>query len=146
MKRLVAIYFLSPFLLIGQAGRTYTKTLVAQVQPNSGFNIYCTSNQDGTGACNRTDNNLPIACLIIPGGVINCKEDQQASIQCVLYSSALNSQAYYYCTRRTDPGIRNNRIRDDRFAPQSTPTSSPVAPIGSPTSPIQNQFSDPLNQ
>jgi len=119
---------------------------ISQMPGSSGFNIYCTSNQDGTGSCNRVDNNEVVDCLMIPGGIINCKEKGESAIQCVLYSSTLNSQAYFYCTRRTQPGIRNNRINPDRFTPSSTPLSNPLTPTTNSNNPIQDQFSDPLNQ
>ena len=92
-------------------------TLIAQLQGSSAFSIYCTSNLDATGSCNRTDNNETISCEMIPGGIINCKEQGEPPIQCVIYSGVIGTQAYFYCTHRTDPGIRDNRINKQRFTP-----------------------------
>lgn len=129
---------------------------VAQLtDTSSGFSIYCTSNLDSTGACNRVDNDQPIACVVVPGGVISCKEKNQPPIQCVLYSAPLDTQAYFYCTRRTDPGIRNNRINPDRFSsPSKSPFNENESPLpalpGSidnmpaPTNPIPNPFRNVL--
>jgi hypothetical protein len=78
--------------------------------------------------------------------VINCKEKGEMAIQCVLYSSTLDSQAYFYCTRRTDPGVSSNRIKDDRFSPATPPATKTVDPINDTTDPIQNPFNDPFNE
>lgn len=110
--------------------------LIAQLPSSSGFNIYCTSNLDGTGACNRVDNNQSIDCLVIPGGVIDCKQPGETPIQCVLYSSILDSQAYFYCTRRTDPGVRTNRIKTDRFDTDPNPAPDPSLQNAGPTDPL----------
>ena len=107
---------------------------IAQVSDTStGFSIYCTSNHDSTGACNRVDNDLPIDCVVVPGGVISCKQKGQPPIQCVLYSAPLDTQAYFYCTRRTDPGIRENPINPSRF---SSPSKSPLNEIEQPLNPL----------
>jgi hypothetical protein len=100
-----------------QAFPPMPKQWVAQQPSSSGFSIYCTSNLDTTGACNRLDNNQPAACEMVPGGVINCKQENEPPIQCVIYRGVIGTQAYFYCTHRTDPGIRNNRINTQRFAP-----------------------------
>lgn len=104
---------------------TSPQSFIAQLPTGSGFNIYCTSNLDGTGSCFRVDNNQPIECLVIPGGVIDCKAPGEPPIQCVLYSSVLDSQAFFYCTRRSDPGVRDNRLKSDRFVQPTPPTASP---------------------
>ena len=119
-----------------------TYFLIVQERLKAGFDIYCTSNQDGTGSCNRIDNGQAVDCLIVPGGVISCKEEGESTIQCTLTTAILDSQAYFYCTRRTDPGIRNNRINPDRFSPVPAPTNKIFPPI---RNPIQNPFDDPFN-
>lgn len=106
--------------------------LAQSADSSTGFSIYCTSNLDSTGACNRVDNDQPIGCVVVPGGVISCKQPDQLPIQCVLYSAPLNTQAYFYCTRRTDPGIRPNRINQDRFSsPNKSPLNNPETPLPS---------------
>lgn len=98
-------------------------TWSTQSQASSGFSIYCISNQDSTGSCNRVDDSQPIVCEMIPGGLINCKDQKDVAIQCVLYSGVIGSQGYFYCTKRTEPGIRDNRINNQRFS-----TSNPITP------------------
>ena len=133
-----------------------SSAFVAQVSDqSSGFSIYCTSNLDSTGACNRIDNDQPIACVVIPGGMISCKEKSQQPIECVLYGVPLDLQAYFYCTRRTDPGMRDP-IKQNRFTPGSArnknnvdlPLEDPLPDIidtpPPPTNPIRNPFRDVL--
>ena len=119
---------------------------ISQIQATNSFSVYCTSNQDSTGTCNRTDNNNPVSCLIIPGGIINCKQEGEAPIQCVLYSSTLDSQGYFFCTRRTDPGIRTNRLNVDRITPLPGSNKNTLDPNTYPVNPIPNSLSDPFNQ
>jgi hypothetical protein len=116
-------------------------TLLSQL-PGSSFSIYCTSNLDTTGACNRVDNNQPVSCEMVPGGVINCKQPDELSIQCVIYSGVIGTQAYFFCTRRTDPGVRDNRINTQRFAPTTTTTPSPSKDPATVITPL----SDPLGK
>ena len=99
------------------------------------FSVYCTSNFDDTGSCTRTDNNQPIDCVLIPGGVITCKQDGVPPIQCILYGSVIDTQGYFYCTRRTSPGMTNSRINTNRFA---APLITPFTPPPSHLSPQQD--------
>ena len=92
---------------------------------NSSFSIYCTSNLDGTGDCTRVDNGSKINCEIVPGSIINCSQSVGPQVQCVLFSSIVNAQAYFSCSPRKDAGINPNRINTDRFSKQSSPALSP---------------------
>jgi hypothetical protein len=56
---------------------------------------------------------------MVPGDVINCKQKDEPLIECVIYSGIIDTQAYFYCTHSTDPGIRSNRINTQRFTPAS---------------------------
>jgi len=112
-------------------------TMIAQVSDSTtSFNIYCTSNYDTTGACNRTDNGQPIACVIVPGGIISCKEKLQQPIQCVIFGTPVGASAYFYCTRRTDPGIKP--VNQNRFAPSPAPSKNPLNDFDEPLEPIQD--------
>ena len=117
-----------------------TSSWVAQLPGSSGFSIYCTSNLDSTGACNRVDNNQPVACLIVPGDVINCKQKNEPLIECVIYSGIINTQAYFYCTHSTDPGIRPNRINTQRFTPASQKEKLRDETPNNTQSQLQNDF------
>lgn len=71
---------------------------------------------DSTGSCTRIDTGEIIACEMIPGGVINCKQDGNPPIQCINFSGVIGTQAYFYCTRRTSPGVKENRINTQKFS------------------------------
>jgi hypothetical protein len=119
--------------------------LISQQPVTPGFSIYCTSNLDGTGTCNRVDNNEAIPCLIVPGGVINCGQRNEISIQCVSYGASSDAQSYFYCTRRTDPGIRNNRLNTDRFAPLNPSNQTPAESKIPNSNPLQNPLTNPFD-
>lgn len=91
----------------------------------SSFNIFCTSNFDGTGECTRADNGSKLNCEIVPGSIINCSQPGGPQVQCVLFSSIVNAQAYFSCSPRKDAGINPNRINNDRFSKPSGPDISP---------------------
>lgn len=129
-------------LSLGLRSPSHSQHKLIQVSqlPESSFSIYCTSNLDSTGSCTRMDNNQPISCEMIPGGVINCKQQASSSIQCVFYSGVISTQAYFYCTRRTDPGINENRINNQRFSPVKSERVSPSNDLKN----IILPFSEPL--
>lgn len=62
-----------------------------------GFNVYCTSNLDGTGVCTNMETSRNLDCMIIPGQVIDCKSKSGKSFQCVIYSQYTTNQAEFYC-------------------------------------------------
>jgi hypothetical protein len=66
-----------------------------------GFNVYCTSNLDGTGVCSSMESGRKLQCIIIPGQVIDCKSRSGKSFQCVLYSQYTSNQAEFFC----DPSV-----------------------------------------
>jgi len=66
-----------------------------------GFNVYCTSNHDGTGVCTNMETSRNLDCIIIPGQVIDCKSLSGKSFQCVLYSQYTPNQAEFFC----DPSV-----------------------------------------
>jgi hypothetical protein len=78
------------------------KPLHAGAQPvYDGFNVYCTSNHDGTGVCTNMETSRNLDCIIIPGQVIDCKSYSGKSFQCVLYSQYTPNQAEFFC----DPAV-----------------------------------------
>jgi hypothetical protein len=139
--------------VLAQPVHSIDVNLLVQLPNSQAFSIYCTSNLDSTGACTRVDNSEPVSCEMIPGGIINCKQEGEPAIQCVIYSGVIGSQAYFYCTHRTDPGIRDNRINSQRFnrVNPSTPSSQQDGTILAPPSnftdipsPQNSEFSDPI--
>jgi len=129
-----------------QPPQTVKNEIVAQLPGSSGFSIYCTSNLDTTGACNKVENNESISCQMVPGGVINCKQQDEPPIQCVIYGGAIGTQAYFYCTHRTDPGIRDNRINSQKFIPGRTDSEAGEATPTNVLSPISDDLKTPLTQ
>jgi hypothetical protein len=78
------------------------KSTPVSAQPvYDGFNVYCTSNHDGTGVCTNMETSRNLNCIIIPGQVIDCKSVSGKSFQCVLYSQYTPNQAEFFC----DPSV-----------------------------------------
>lgn len=73
-----------------------------------GFNVYCTSNMDGTGFCTNMETNGSLDCIIIPGQVIDCKSASGRSFQCVIYSQITPNQAEFFC----DPSAERLLLQD----------------------------------
>ena len=126
-------------LLIGLPSEPAVKSILIAYNTSS-FTIYCTSNFDGTGECARADNGTKLNCEIVPGSIINCMQPGGPQVQCVLFGSIINSQAYFSCSPRKDAGINPNRINTDRFSKPSSPALSPDISPGSLT-----PLSDPFN-
>ena len=73
-----------------------------------GFNVYCTSNMDGTGVCTNLETNGSLDCIIIPGQVIDCRSTSGRSYQCVIYSQITPNQAEFFC----DPSAERLLLQD----------------------------------
>jgi hypothetical protein len=76
---------------------------------------------DGTGKCIRADNGLSINCLIIPGGVIACRDSEKRKYSCVQYGLIVSSQSEFFCQYD-----KNNLIRDSLLDLDSSPDSKKV--------------------
>jgi len=87
------------FLLV--AGTLVKPPHVSSQPVYDGFNVYCTSNHDGTGVCTNMETSRNLDCIIIPGQVIDCKSLSGKSFQCVLYSQYTPNQAEFFC----DPSV-----------------------------------------
>lgn len=61
------------------------------------FNIFCTSNKDGTGSCSDLASGQSLNCIIIPGNVIDCKNSLGNSLQCVLINQYNSKQSEFSC-------------------------------------------------
>ena len=70
-----------------------------QASPMDTFSIYCNSNMDSTGNCQRIDINLQIRCILIPGGVVACKDEKGNKYECVQYGAILAGQTQFSCQR-----------------------------------------------
>lgn len=93
----VAFRFTVVFVVacLGSQAKTYAQPVY------DGFNVYCTSNLDGTGVCTNMETSRNLQCIIIPGQVIDCKSRSGKSFQCVLFSQYTPNQAEFFC----DPSV-----------------------------------------
>jgi hypothetical protein len=78
------------------------QTLLAQSFDSDTTNIYCTSNQDGTGECINSDDNSIVDCTLIPGQVITCRDSQNQRLSCINYGSNQSSQGYFQCSPKNE--------------------------------------------
>jgi hypothetical protein len=69
---------------------------VAHASPDR-FSVYCTSNFDGTGECRRADTNESLACIMLPGAIIECRDSQDKDYECVQYGAIVSGQSEFYC-------------------------------------------------
>ena len=81
---------------------------------------------DGTGKCTREDNGSSINCLIIPGGVIACRDPKKHKYSCVQYGLIVSSQSEFFCE-----ADNKNMISDDLFEQDSKPKNN-SKPMDSP--------------
>lgn len=76
----------------------------------TGFSIYCNSNMDGTGNCNRSDNGNPLLCIMIPGQSIDCSDQNKQEFDCVQYGAVLPLQTQFFCIPEKSKSIEEPMI------------------------------------
>lgn len=64
---------------------------------NNAFNIYCTSNFDGTGDCKTEKEGEDLECIVVPGGIIACRNMSDEIFECVLFGEVIAAQAQFSC-------------------------------------------------
>jgi hypothetical protein len=79
---------------------------------NNLFSIYCTSNFDGTGKCRRIDDDSALSCIVIPGGIIACRDESMRKYECVQFGAIIASQTQFSCVLDDD-----NSVDDKMFEP-----------------------------
>lgn len=105
----------------------------AQGLPPGQFSIYCTSNLDGTGRCKRDDSGERIGCIMIPGGVIACRDKAKRKYECVQYGAVvLGSQSQFVCLPDSGNAISDHLFDVNTDTP-AIPKDSPSAPSPPPT-------------
>ena len=83
----ISFGFISLFLL-------ETKSILASTE----FSVYCSSNMDGTGMCNRQDSSQLLECMILQGSIIGCKDkDLNQKFRCIQYGNIIANQAQFSC-------------------------------------------------
>ena len=108
--------------------------LLTQLQQPE-FSVFCSSNMDGTGRCTRDDTDESLSCLVIPGGVIACRDKQKIRYECVQYGAILAHQTQFSCSRSA-----GNRLGDQLIdqPPLNTAPSAPLEVPGSTSVPQLN--------
>tara|TARA_B100002051_G_scaffold262590_1_gene285371 strand:+ start:664 stop:1083 length:420 start_codon:yes stop_codon:yes gene_type:complete len=78
--------------VISSLGSFFARPVLA----SSKFTVYCSSNMDGTGVCNKEESSEPIHCLILPGSIIGCKSDN-TQFRCIRFGQVIAHQAQFSC-------------------------------------------------
>ena len=71
------------------------------------FSVFCTSNFDSTGEC-ISETNESLHCVMVPGAIINCKNDEQVIFECVQYGIIIAYQSQFACEPDTDNSVDQN--------------------------------------
>jgi hypothetical protein len=105
-----AIAIAIPIVVINQIKIVAAENnLLAQSFDTEVVNIYCTSNQDGTGACVNSSTNDPFDCTLIPGQVISCRDSEKKRFSCINYGSNQSNQGYFQCTPKPPSPLRDHQ-------------------------------------
>lgn len=73
-----------------------------------GFNVFCTSNLDGTGVCSDPLSGRSLNCIVIPGQVIDCKNNLGYNLQCVLIGQYAQNQSEFFCNEQLSSAPSSN--------------------------------------
>lgn len=120
----------------------------SEFNSQAGFSIYCNSNMDGTGKCSRTDNGNPLTCIMIPGQIIDCSDQNKGEFDCVQYGAVMPLQTQFFCL--PDKGKSSGDTFVDKTStksptpvpPRAFPSSKPSASQENNRPKIRNPFSD----
>ena len=109
-----------------------TLLLLAATEPRaaksqSEFSIYCSSNMDGTGKCRKVESDEVVNCIIIPGGVVACKDTEQKKYECVQYGAITANQTQFACVLDTDNSVNDQLFEDSAPKPPDS-KSEPSQP------------------
>ena len=81
----------------------------AQMDDGS-FTVFCTGNHDSTGSClevSETEETKQLECIMVPGNIIDCKNETNEQIDCILIA-ATSAQAEFSCRKN-----RSNSINEE---------------------------------
>ena len=111
------------------------------------FSIYCNSNMDGTGKCNRVDNSETINCIMIPGQIIACRDKNNRRYHCVQYGAIVAWQTQFSClsskeNRSDDQFSESRNGAAEPSTPSDLPPSKPTTPNKQQPATIVNPFWD----
>jgi len=88
------------------------------------FSIYCSSNMDGTGKCRKVDSDEVLNCLIIPGGVVACRDIAKQMYECVQYGAITANQTQFACVADADNSVNDQLFERDLFEVPSNPKTN----------------------
>lgn len=63
---------------------------------------------DGTGKCRRIDSGESLTCVMIPGGIIACKDLFKAKYECVQYGAVAANQTQFVCEPDADGSVQDS--------------------------------------
>lgn len=101
------------------------------------FSVFCTSNFDSTGKC-VDENNGELECIIVPGGIIACKNAKKEIYECVQYGSIIANQSQFACELDTDQSINSDLFSKNRSDVEFKDKSNNSSDRTLSTSPNQN--------
>lgn len=132
---------LSPIRLLLFLG--FISSTALQAQGLETFSIYCTSNLDGTGKCRTEDGDDAINCLIIPGGIIACKDAKKKKYECVQYGSITAKQTQFACEPDSDNSVSDELFEKSESETPTSPSSKEKAPASQDPSPTAHPTQQP---
>ena len=107
------------------------------------FSIFCSSNMDGTGKCRKVDGDEVLNCLIIPGGVVACRDIDKQMYECVQYGAITANQTQFACVVDVDNSVNDQLFERDDFEVPSKPKTNPSTELdasqAAPTTPHKAQ-------
>ena len=83
---------------------TQINHLLPSPAADDSFTVFCTGNHDSTGSClevSKTEEHKELNCIMVPGNIIDCKNDAKERIECILMA-ATSAQAEFSCSKNTE--------------------------------------------
>jgi len=102
---------------------------IPAAQSQQEFSIYCSSNMDGTGKCRKVDTDQVVNCLIIPGGIVACRDKNKKKYECVEYGAVAANQMQFACMAASSNSVNDKLFEGNEFE----------APSGNKPNPNTNQ-------
>ena len=102
---------ISKSLLIAFMVLANTNQYVSAEENNDSFTVFCTGNHDSTGTCidtNADDDSNSLNCTMVPGNIIDCKNESKDQIECILII-ATSAQAEFSCRKNRSTSIDEER-------------------------------------
>lgn len=109
-------------------------------ESDTSFTVFCTGNHDSTGSCIEPDESSgdkKLDCIMVPGNIIDCKNDTDDNIECILIA-ATSAQAEFSCRKRS--------ANESEFEPAATiPVQNAPSEINNPENPFNDIYEENFN-